>query len=72
MVNSEAPIRCILCKGYVNINNRKRFEEHLNHEHSVYFHSDLLLGACKLNSVNTEDLNVVKRIMDGMYEENIK
>ena len=72
MVRSDAPIRCILCKGYVNINNRKRFEEHLNHEHSVYFHSDLLLRACKLNSVNTEDLNVVKRIMDGMYEENIK
>merc|ERR1712129_26777 len=72
MVRSEAPIRCILCKGFVNINNRKRFEEHLTHEHRVYFHSDLLLGACKLNSVNTEDLTVVKRIMDGMFEENIK
>lgn len=65
-------MRCILCRGYVNISNRKKFEDHLTHEHRVYFHSDLLLGACKLNSVNTEDLNVVKRIIDGMFEENVK
>ena len=68
----EGPVRCILCRGYVNISNKKKFEEHLSHEHRVYFHSDLLLGACKLNSVNTEDLNVVKRIIDGMFEENVK
>jgi len=71
MVLPEGPVRCILCRGFVNINNKKRFEDHLTHEHRVYFHSDLLLGACKLNSVNTEDLSVVKRIIDGMFEENM-
>merc|ERR1712183_611433 len=74
-VNMVRPLdsaKCILCRGFVSINNSKRFEEHMNHEHRVFFHTDLLMEACKLNSVNTEDLKVVKSIIQGMFEENIK
>merc|ERR1712202_46725 len=72
MVRPQDSAKCILCKRFISINNRKRFDEHMNRHHKVFYHTDLLLEACKLNSVNTEDLKVVKSIIEVMFEENIK
>ena len=44
----------------------------MNNEHNTFFNTDFLLAACKLNSVNPTDFGIVKTIMEGMYEENLK
>ena len=68
----DGTIRCCLCKGFVSTSNSDRFTSHMNNEHNTFFNTDFLLAACKLNSVNPTDFGIVKTIMEGMYEENLK
>ena len=72
MVKTGGLVRCILCRKYVTVSNKKKFGDHMQKELRVYFRSDFILSVCKLASVNVEDVNVVKRVIDGMYEENMK
>ena len=68
----DGTIRCCLCKGFVSTSNSDRFTSHMNNEHNTFFNTDFLLAACKLNSVNPTDFGIVKTIMEGMFEENLK
>ena len=72
MVVLDGTLRCCLCKGFISTSNSERFSSHMNNEHNTFFNTDFLLAACKLNSVNPTDFGIVKTIMEGMYEENLK
>ena len=72
MLVPDGTVRCCLCKGFVSTSSKERFRAHMNNEHNTFFNTDFLLAACQLNSVNPTDFGIVKTIMEGMWEENIR